>query len=76
MQPAASNKHISLSMNFLYLKGMGYGFLAIGSPVVGTFILNRLVIPTFVDDLGTMLLNSFPLRRNVIPNFLQNLSVL
>ena len=38
---------------------MGCGFCHHGGPVVGISILNRLVLPTSVEDLDMMLLNSF-----------------
>ena len=66
MQPASSNKHISSSMNFWYLRGMGYGFHAIGNPVVGISIFSRLVLPTSVEDLNTMLSNSFSSKEESI----------
>ena len=59
MQPAFTNNHISSSMNFWYLWGMAYGLCTIDGPVVGTFISNRLVLLTSVEDLNMMLSNSF-----------------
>ena len=59
MPPAFSNNYISLSTVFQYLRGIWYGFHAIGSHVVGISISNRLVLPTSVEDLDIMLSNSF-----------------
>ena len=59
MQPAYSNTCISSSANFWYLRGMVYDFHVNGGPVVDIPISNRLVFPTFVEGLDTMLLSSF-----------------
>ena len=50
MHPELSNNHISSSLNFWYLSGMQYGFHAIGGPVVGMSISNRLAFPTSVGN--------------------------
>ena len=42
-----------------YLRGMGYGFHAIGGPMVSISISNRLVLSTSMEDLDTMLSNLF-----------------
>ena len=71
MQPTSSNKCISSSINFWYLRRMGYVFCGIDSSVVGMSILNRLFLPTSVDDLDAMLLNSiFRKGGKFIPSFL------
>ena len=54
MQPALSSSHISSLMIFWYLSGMGYCLCAIGGPVGGMSISNRLVLPTFIDDVDMM----------------------
>ena len=54
MEHAHSSNHISSSMNFWYLSGMGYGLHAVGGPVFGMSISNRLGLPTTVDDFITM----------------------
>ena len=46
-------------MNVWYLRGMWYGFHAIGGPVVGISFFNRLVITTSVEDFDMMISNSF-----------------
>ena len=49
MPPTLLSSHFSSSMNFWYLSGMGCGLNAKGGLMVGMPILNRLVLPTFVD---------------------------
>ena len=44
---------------------MGYGFHAIGGPVVGMSISNRLVLTTSVDDFDTVESNCFVRVRKV-----------
>ena len=44
---------------------MGYGLHIISSSVDGISILNRLVLPTTVEDLDAMFSNSFPVRLKV-----------
>ena len=56
---ASSNKCISPLMNLCYLSGIGYGWHAMGSPVVRISIQNRLVVPTSMGNLDTMLPKSF-----------------
>ena len=46
VQPASSNKCISSSMNFWSLRGMGYGFHAIG--VCGWYIHYGQVGPSYI----------------------------
>ena len=59
MQHAFPDNCISSSMNFWYMKEMEYGSCAIGGPVAGVSILNRLVFLTYLEDLDMMLSNSF-----------------
>ena len=66
MQSAFSNNHISPSMNFWYLSGIGYGFGTIGGPVVGISISNRLVLPTSIEDLDIMLSDSFSSKEECL----------
>ena len=56
-----------LNNEFLVFRGMGYGFHDIGGPVVSISTLTRLVLPSSVEDLDTMLLNSFSSKEESLP---------
>ena len=51
MHLASSRSLISSSTKVLYFKGMVYGFVEAGGPVVGRSISMRLVHPKSADDL-------------------------
>ena len=58
MQPAFSRSFISSSMKDLYFRGMVYGFVAMGGPVVGRSISTKLVLLKSVGDLEILHVNS------------------
>ena len=59
MHLASSRSLISSSMKVLYFKGMVYGFIETGGPVVGRSISMRLVCPKSAEDLEIISSNLF-----------------